>query len=111
MRSLMIIALLVLLPAASPVIGHRIARSATLVLDSPSSSGRPLTDIERCEDVRVVDGAQGPWVKVRTWGVEGFVSASAFDSKNALASNATAGADDACGGDESLDSMEERAGG
>jgi hypothetical protein len=47
MRSLALIALLVLLPAAPPVIGHRIARSAAVVLDSPSSFGRPLTDIER----------------------------------------------------------------
>lgn len=111
MKSLALVALLVLLPAAPPVIGHRIARSAARVMDSPSFSGRALADIQRCEDVRVVDGAQGPWIKVRTWGVEGFVNASAFEARTALASNTSAGSDDACDGEEVAASSEERAGG
>jgi hypothetical protein len=108
MRSLLLIAALVLLPGAPPIKAHRMARSASAIVEEPGVTGRALTEIGRCDRVGIVDDSQGSWIKVRFWGTDGFVPASTFNEGPALAQNGEA-ASDACDGDELEPAADERA--
>ncbi len=108
MRSLVLIAALAVLPGAPPIKAHRVARSASTILEEPGFGGRALTEIARCDRVGIVDDSQGRWIKVRFWGTDGFVLASTFNEGPALAQNGAA-ASDTCDDDEADPADAERA--
>ena len=94
MRSLALIALLAFLPSAPPVKEHRVARVSAAILEEPD--GRPVSELSRCDKVGILDDAQGAWIKIRFWGQDGFVPASAFHEGPALAQNVATASEDTC---------------